>query len=249
MTAHRAARIGFGRNAAGYERARPEYQGEAVAWLAGQLDLRAGRTVLDVAAGTGKLTRALVATGAEVVAVEPVPEMRAVLERLLPDVRSLEGTAEALPVRGCAFDAVVVGQAFHWFAGGAALAEFHRVLRPGGRLGLVWNRRRVEEPLHRALSEIIEPYRGDEPAHRGDHWREALERTALFAPVAEHRACFEQALDTAGLIDRVASTSFIAALGEAQRAEVRERVGALAATHPHPLRLGYLSELCVYARR
>ncbi len=163
MSIHDEARRGFGRGADAYERGRPGYPPKAIRWLERRLELGPGRTVVDVGAGTGKLTRELVASGADVLAVEPVPAMRAVLERAVPEARALEGTAESLPVGDGSVDAIVVAQAFHWFDGPAALAEFHRVLRPDGRIALIWNRRLREQPLHRAISEIIEPYRGDTP--------------------------------------------------------------------------------------
>ena len=131
-----------------YERARPEYADEAVDWLVEELELGPGSRVLDLAAGTGKLTRQLVRRGLDVVAVEPSDEMRAVLERLLPEVEALAGTAEKIPLREAWVDAVTVGQAFHWFDQEAALAEMGRVLRPdGGGIALVWNRWDEEDPL------------------------------------------------------------------------------------------------------
>ena len=146
---HESAARGFARAPADYERGRPDYPAEAIAWLAQALALGPGRRVLDLAAGTGKLTRALAATGAEVVAVEPVDEMRAFIE-----AEALAGTAEAIPLPAAAVDAVTVGQAFHWFRGDEALAEIHRVLRPHGRLGLVWNLRDSANPFMAALSEL-----------------------------------------------------------------------------------------------
>ena len=123
---HPTAAAGFSLGAAAYERGRPGYPAEAIGWLAEQLGLRAGRTVLDLAAGTGKLTRALVETGAEVVAVEPVDEMRAQLEAAVPAARALAGTAEEIPLADGAVDAVTVAQAFHWFDRDAAFTEIHR---------------------------------------------------------------------------------------------------------------------------
>ena len=98
-----------------YERARPEYPAEAVDWIAAKLDLRPGRTVLDLGAGTGKLTRALIPTGARVIAVEPGDAMRAELERAVPSALALRGSAEAIPLGDNTVDAITVGQAFHWF--------------------------------------------------------------------------------------------------------------------------------------
>src|SRR5437588_5658396 len=115
MTVHESARRGFERHADAYERGRPNYPAEATAWLVTKLGLGPGRTVVDVGAGTGKLTRALLPSGATVIAVEPVAAMRAVLKRELPTVQAMNGTAESLPLPDASADAIVVGQAFHWF--------------------------------------------------------------------------------------------------------------------------------------
>ncbi len=248
MSIRGEASRGFGQGAAAYERGRPGYPPEAVQWLVAELRLEPGRTVLDVGAGTGKLTRELVSRGASVVAVEPVPAMRAVLEQAVPAARALDGTAEALPAANESVDAIVVASAFHWFDGPAAVAEFHRILRPGGRLALVWNRRRREQPLHAAISAIIEPYRGDAPsAYRGE-WRAPVLAGGLFGTVAEREVPFEQLVDADGLVDRVGSISFIAALPDAEREQVLARIRALAADREPPLRLGYINEAYVYER-
>jgi ubiquinone/menaquinone biosynthesis C-methylase UbiE len=248
MTIRDEARVGFQQGAAAYERGRPGYPAAAIQWLVEQLRLGPGRTVLDVGAGTGKLTRELVVSGAEVVAVEPVPAMRAVLEQSVPAAQAVDGTAEALPLPDGATDAIVAASAFHWFDGPAAVAEFHRVLRPGGRLALVWNRRRREQPLQAAINKIIEPYRGDAPnAYRGT-WREPVLSDGRFKSVGELEEPFEQLLDAAGLVDRVGSTSFIAALPAAERDRVLARVHAVGLEFGEPLRLGYTTEAYVYER-
>jgi ubiquinone/menaquinone biosynthesis C-methylase UbiE len=241
---HDAAARGFARSAEAYDRARPEYPAEAIAWLAERLGLRAGRTVVDLAAGTGKLTRPLAATGAEVIAVEPIAEMRA---RIGPAAaRSLEGTAEAIPLRDASADAVTVGQAFHWFDGAAALAEIHRVLRPGGALALVWNRRPLEHPVHAAIERILAPHRGDAPAHRSGAWRAAFETTALFGPLEERTFEHARPHDADALADRVGSTSFVAALDDGPQAEVIAAVRTLAADGP--VDLPYVCEALVCDR-
>jgi len=135
----RAAAIGFGRSAADYERGRPGYPRAAIELLAAQLGLWAGSRIVDLAAGTGKLTRVLDGRGWRVVAVEPVPEMRAQLRLAVPGVEVLDGTAEGLPFPGESVDAVFVAQAFHWFDVEAAAAEITRVLAPGGGLGVIRN--------------------------------------------------------------------------------------------------------------
>jgi ubiquinone/menaquinone biosynthesis C-methylase UbiE len=172
---HRAAAAGFSRSAGAYERGRPEYPAAALAQVVSRL--AAGDTVLDLAAGTGKLTRPLLAAGLNVIAVEPVAEMRAALP---PEAVALDGTAEAIPLQAGAVDAVTVGQAFHWFDGDAALTELHRVLAPGGLLALLWNRRVEDDPVNVAIEALLAPHRSGVPTHRGDAWRAAFERTSLF---------------------------------------------------------------------
>ncbi len=248
MSIHRDAARGFEQGADAYERGRPGYQREVVDWLSEVLELGPGRTVLDVAAGTGKLTRELVASGATVIAVEPVSAMRAVLERVVPDAQALDGTAEALPVDAGAVDAITAASAFHWFDGPVAAAEFHRVLRAGGRVALLWNRRRLDQPIHQAVDEIIGPYRRRTPSHHRGEWREPLESAGLFAPAAERQIPFEQVLDPDRFVDRFSSISFVAALPDAERERVIERLEAVAADADHPIRLGYTAEVYVYDR-
>src|SRR5262245_58367768 len=156
---HEAAAHGFSSAAASYEEGRPTYPSAAGAMLARALHLGTRSLVLDLPAGPGRLTALLVGTGATVVAVEPVAEMRAVLEGALPGVRALPGTAEAIPLEAGSVDAVTVGQAFHWFRGDEALVEIHRVLRPGGGLALLWNDRDTTVGWVGRLTELMEPHR------------------------------------------------------------------------------------------
>jgi SAM-dependent methyltransferase len=239
---HPAAARGFSRSADAYERGRPEYPREALDWLAARLGLAPGRRVLDLAAGTGKLTRELVRTGAAVTAVEPVAEMRSLLP---PEARSLEGTAEAIPLDAASVDAVTVAQAFHWFDGERALAEIHRVLVPGARLALVWNRR-GSDPVNAAIEELLAPHRGEVPTHHGGAWRGVLERTPLFGPAEDRRFENAQVLNADGLADRVGSTSFVAALGPGPRAALLDEVRALAGEGT--VELAYTTELEVFRR-
>jgi SAM-dependent methyltransferase len=218
------AAAGYARSVGAYQRGRPGYPPAAVDFLAARLRLGPGRTVVDLAAGTGKLTRPLLATGAEVVAVEPVAEMRSVLPA---GARGVDGTAEAMPLTDGSADAVTVAQAFHWFDGDAALAEIHRVLRPDGALALIWNRRRMDEPLNQAIEELLAPHRGHPSAFHTGAWRAAFERTKLFGPFEERVFCNEQSLDADGLVDRIASVSFIATLDEQERTKVLQAARAL----------------------
>jgi SAM-dependent methyltransferase len=244
VTIHESAQRGFARQADAYERGRPTYPPEAIAWLIDALGLAPGRVAVDVGAGTGKLTRALYPSGATLIAVEPVAEMRAVLERELPQARALEGTAESLPVDDGSVDVVVVGQAFHWFDAPAALTEFHRVLGDGGRLGLIWNVRDRRQQLQRAIDEITEPLRGDTPSQARGAWRTELERTELFELAAKFEVSFELQVDPDLAVDRIGSVSFVAALEDPRREEALERVRRLALEHPEPW--AYVTEMYVW---
>jgi SAM-dependent methyltransferase len=220
---HNTAVRGFSRSADAYERGRPGYPDAAVSLFASRLPARA--RVLDLAAGTGKLTRPLLAAGLEVIAVEPVAVMRSALPA---SVRALEGTAEAIPLAAAEVDGVAVGQAFHWFDGDTALPEIHRVLRPDGLLALLWNTRAEDDPVNRAIDELLAPYRRGTPTQRSKDWRAAFDRTTLFAPLEERGFPSEQRLDADGMEARVGSISFIAALDAPERARVAERARAIA---------------------
>lgn len=237
MSVHPSVLRGFGSAAAEYERARPTYPAEAVAWLVGRLGIAPGTTVVDLAAGTGKLTRLLVPTGARVIAVEPVDAMRAQLEAAVPAAEAVAAFAERLPFEDASIDAVTSAQAFHWFATDDALAEIARVLRPGARLGLIWNKRDQGDELQHRLTELIEELRTDEQTHVGDLWRPVVEQSPLFGPIAEATFSYVQELDADGLVARVASISFVAAASAEARAallaEVRDLAGDGVVRLPH----------------
>ena len=211
-----------------YERARPEYPPEAVAWVASRLDLDSDSTIVDLGAGTGKLTRALLATGAHVIAVEPGDAMRAELERALPDVQALRGAAESIPLDAGSVDCVAVGQAFHWFRHGEALPELHRVLRPGGGLALLWNSRDHAKPLQQEISELIAPF--VPPGRHGPaHWARGLEQGTFFTDPEEAHFPWVQQLDAENLAARIGSVSFVAAASPEKRAALDAQLREVAA--------------------
>ena len=219
---------GFDRVAEMYERARPGYPPAAVRFLAGRLDLHRGRTVVDLGCGTGKFTRALLPTGAAIVAVDPTPGMRAVFERVLPSVAVLPGTAERIPAPDGIADAVVAAQAFHWFRGRRALREIARVLRPGGRLGLVWNTRDDRHEIWRRISDLRESVRrGGAPAGE-NRWRSWFRGGGgPFGPVGERRFRHFQRLRPEQIVERVLSVSAVAVLPPSARRSVARRVRAI----------------------
>jgi len=161
-----------------------------------------------------------------------VEAMRTALTRSLPEVQALAGTAEGIPLPDASIDAVAVGQAFHWFDGDAALAEIHRVLRPGGRLGLIWNVKDESVDWIEKLGGIMESYRGDAPRVASGAWKDAFARTTLFTSLQRARFSFVHEADFAAVVARVTSVSFIAALPPAEFARVVEKVRVLLATHP-----------------
>jgi SAM-dependent methyltransferase len=216
--ARTARAASFGGVADVYERARPDYPVDAVRWLAG----KPPRRVLDLAAGTGKLTRALVAAGHDVVAVEPSEPMLERLRAVVPAAEAWNGTAESIPIAEASVDVVTVAQAFHWFDAAAALDEIARVLRPGGTVALVWNTRDEREPWVRRLSELIGSERLDE-ADLGAVFTERVPFGALERRLFRH----EQRLSRAALLDLVSSRSYCATRSPQEREDVLDGVGAL----------------------
>lgn len=231
---HRAAARGFGRGADEYVRARPGYPGPVFDLLADHGGLGPGASVLDLAAGTGKLTEGLVQRGATVIAVEPVAAMRERLVALLPATTALDGVAEALPLPDAGVDLVTVGQAFHWFDAPAALREIRRVLRPGGTLALIWNVRDETIDWVRAVGDLGEAAGGGRPydKHTSVDWERILAAAGGFGPVREDWFPNWQEVDAETVVDRVASTSWVSALPDDERTAVLEDVRALLEVHP-----------------
>jgi len=243
---------GFDAAAAIYERSRPEYPAEAIDLLGRFLPLRVGGRILDLGAGTGKLSRLAAARGAAAVALEPSAEMARRARG--PGVFALRGVAEAIPLRRHSVDAICAASAFHWFDGRRALAEAHRVLRHGGRLALLWNRRDDDIPWVAALSEILNRCEGEWPRYRTGAWRAAFDEARdMFRPLEEAHFPNAHALAPEGVVERVASVSFVAAMPEAQRARVLEEVRSLLDLHPDTagrdeLLLGYRTDVFLWDR-
>ncbi len=249
-TVHDTAARGFTAAADAYERARPGYPADAVAAIVERLDLRPGRVLLELGAGTGKLTRLLVPSGVRILALEPVPAMRAKLATAVPSAELIDGAAEAIPLPAVSVDAVVVAQAFHWFDTIRALSEIHRVLRPGGHLLLAWNRRDESVPWVRAMGDLLRELEAGEP--RG--WRGVLEACALFESLRSVSFRYAQQLTRAGVLDRVGSISHVAAADSATREAVLARLTTVLDTSPDTagrqvVELPYDTEVMWAARR
>jgi SAM-dependent methyltransferase len=238
---HQVAAKGFGAEAAAYDRGRPSYPPDAVDWLASMLRIRPGCRVADLAAGTGKLTELLASRGCDLVAVEPVGAMRNRLRTRLPDTALVAGVAEAMPLAAASLDAVTVAQAFHWFHPDQAMAELARVIRPGGRLGLIWNARdrgvdwvdRVWTIMDRV--ERHAPWRdhGQGGPRGASRWSErVLAERPGWSPWTEATFYHVQRLTHDQVIDRIRSVSHIAALPPARQQAVLGEIAAILTEHP-----------------
>ncbi len=241
-------RSGFSSGADVYERARPGYSHDSVAHLVESLGLGPGSLILDVASGTGKLTRALVAVGATCIAAEPSASMRESFAQAVPGVLQVGADALRLPFADDSFDAVTVAQAFPWFATTDVLAEFARVLRPGGGLGLIWNERDESDSLVAELTRISK-WDVHQPYPVGRDFGAVIDASGCFGPVTRTRFRFTQQLDRTAFVEQVASRSYIVVLPEDRRRAILDDVAALAAGHGEPLGLPYLVDLfCARAR-
>jgi SAM-dependent methyltransferase len=218
----RAQATSFGVAAEAYERGRPPYPSEAIDWLLPEHATR----VLDLGAGTGKLTRQLRERGLEVIAVEPSAGMRDQLRRAVPGVPVLGGKAEQLPLATGSVDAILVAQAWHWVEPELAVPEAARVLTPGGRLGLLWNRRVEGVGWVSELSSIMGSSRSP------DAGRQSPQIPSPFGPVERFNADWVHHLTQAAMIDWVASRSYVITLPEAQRHSVLGQVRRLLDDHP-----------------
>lgn len=223
----------FDRGAERYERNRPGYPPAAVRYLVRELGIGRGRTIVDLASGTGKLTRALLPYGAAVVAVEPTVGMRRVFERELPRTAIVDGTAEAMPLPDGFADAIVVAQAFHWFRTGAALREIRRVLRPGGGLGLVWNVRDPSLPFTGRIERLLSHCWQEVPPAPGQRWRRAFRQAnRRFGRLSKRSFRHGQRLAVGAVVEEVLSVSSVASRGPAIQRQVAKEVRAILAADP-----------------
>ena len=199
--------------------------------------------VAELGAGTGIFTRQLVDLGRAVIAVEPVISMRTLMAESVPEAEVRIGSAEAIPMDDGTANTIVASQSFHWFDYRPALDEIHRVLRPGGHLVTVWNVRDESVPWVAALTELVDRFAGNTPRYRDMHWRRAINSDARFGSVDEWRIANPYPTTVEGVVDRVLSTSFIAALtpdkAEAVAEQAREIVADLGEHFDYP----YVSQL------
>ena len=211
-----------------YERGRPEYAPAVDGAIAAELSIPPAGPVLDLAAGTGKLTRALLGLGLDVVAVEPQPQLRELLAASVGHERVREGLAEAIPLPDESVAAVTVADAFHWFDHAPALAEIRRVLRPGGGLAVLsavpdWS----GASWAHEVGTLIAGMRTAHPKFDGPAWQESVRGTGGWTEPREIRVITSQPTTPERMVDYVASMSWVASLPEDQRAETLAKVGKI----------------------
>jgi SAM-dependent methyltransferase len=229
---HDAAARGFEAAVDRYERGRPTYPDDAVAFLVRTLSIGEGTDVVELGAGTGKFTALLVPTRAQIVALEPVAAMRQALERNCPSVTAIDGTAEEIPLDNGSADTVVAAQSFHWFDADRALHEIHRVLRPDGTLGMIWNVRDEATDWSERLTAIFDRLTGDGPRYRDMRWRGAFARTELFGPLHHQLSYHVHKVTREQFLDRVLSVSYVASAPDDEREHVIAEVEEMLDTDP-----------------
>ena len=247
MSIHAQAE-GYEKNAGSYARGRPEYPAEMIVWMRELTGVTAGDRVVDLGAGTGKFTRALVALGLEVTAIEPVDAMRAQLFAALPGVTAIGGVAQNLALGDATVDLVTCAQSFHWFADDAAVDEIARVLIPGHFLILVWNQRDMSNPIQAMLEEFLVQHQDPEIPHSPDRrWKPVIDRSRRFEFIEEVQFRHVHELDRAGVADRLRSMSVYSSLTQEVQRTTIERVEAMV---PPGGRVGlpYFSEAFAYRR-
>jgi len=203
-----------------YDRGRPPYDERAVALLRDGLGLSSGAPVLELGAGTGQLSRALLAAGLDVTAVEPLAHMRALLSRTVGGDRVLEGVAEDIPVRDGAVDAVLAADSFHWFDETRAMPEIRRVLRPGGGVAILRSISTLDAAWSEELWRIVHAERPDHPAFAERGAAAALEDDPAFGDVVEASLSTEWVIDRDGILAFLSSISWVGALAEGPRTQL-----------------------------
>lgn len=221
--------------AGAYERGRPDYPAAVVGALVAELELAPGAAVVDLAAGTGKLTRALLGGGLDVVGIEPLDSMREVLAGKVGTERALAGLAEAIPLPDGSQAAVTVADGFHWFDAEPALADIRRVLAPGGGLALLasipdW----TGASWAHEMGELMDELRPEHPYFDGPSWEEALAVAGGWSRPREIRVTVNRPARPESMADYLSSVSWVAAMEEARRTEVLTRMRSMVAAGETP---------------
>lgn len=211
---HAAVQYGFSRSADLYDRARSGYPPAVADRLFKNLKLNPNSRVLELAAGTGKFTERLRQATSDLTVVEPMAAMRELLQSRMPDVRVMDAIAEAVPLPAASFDFIFAATAYHWFDPDESYSELHRLLRPGGGVGLIWTTWSSENlpEWYRAIRKLILPFEGTAPRYKHMKWREPFDKNDEFQMLQFERYDVSRAMTMAEIIDRMLSISYVSAL-------------------------------------
>ena len=224
---HPAAQKGFSSAAELYQHARPDYPQDIIMWLKTELELNQDSVVVDLGAGTGKFLPYLKQITPHIIAVEPVSEMLEQLKIVHPDVQAIQARSDEIPLQNASIDAVLCAQSFHWFANAESLKEIHRILKPHGHLGLIWNQRDEQVDWVKALADLLASHEGDTPRFHSGLWKKAFETSEmqtyfqlpkLMTFQQPHRGTVEHVVS-----QRLLSTSFIAAMPDVWQVQMKQQ--------------------------
>lgn len=222
---HPTAQDAFDKNAQSYQQARPDYPPEIIPWLIQNFQIDNLTTAIDLGAGTGKFTRVLTHTDAHILAIEPVDDMAKQFMHIHPNIELIRAFSHAMPLKSQSVDLVMSAQAFHWFAHINTLQEIHRILKPNGHLGLIWNYRDNSHAWVQEISNFIATFEGNTPRFHHFNWKEVFNHQNLFKAVYEkrfsyiHRGTVEKVV-----CQRLLSTSFISTLTNTEKKEIQDHL-------------------------
>ena len=219
---HPAAQHGFSSAAKLYQDVRPNYPQDIIVWLTQDLQLNEQSKVIDLGAGTGKFLDYLKQATANIVAVEPIAEMLEQLKIVHPEVQTQQAFSHQILLNSNSIDAILCAQSFHWFANNETLAEIHRLLKPDGHLGLVWNQRDESVDWVKALADFIAEYETDTPRFHSQEWQKVFLDQKLFKLENEKKFSHHQTGSVENVVSkRLLSTSFIAAMPALKQLELK----------------------------
>lgn len=247
MMTHTEAKIGYAQPKQSYEQGRPSYPKGAVTTLLHKINVTENSKVLEVGAGSGKFTKLLVSDFPNLTASEPVQGMIDQFSINLPKTPIYKASAESLPFPDQIFDSVVCAQAFHWFDSKEALIEFSRVLKKRGTLGFIWNTKDTSYEWVAQLEGLIDDYQGETPRYKTGQWKSAFSSNPqIFSPLEKEIFSYEHEGTKETIIQRVLSTSFIAALPNAEKEKVKEKAEHILSqyfTNSNKMIMPYITEI------
>ncbi len=229
---HEMAATGFNLDSDAYERGRPEYPVAVADFFKNELRFNPLTRIGELGAGTGKFTRTLLKTGAEITPMEPVEGMRRKFRAIYPNFELLSSPAEKIDLRNSSLDVVAAAQAAHWFDAPKAAVEIHRVLKTAGHLVLVWNVRDETSGIFRELTRIMEKYEGTTPRYKSMKWKAGFDQSGLFSTFRLAEFPHTQHGTAETIVDRVGSVSFMSALPSEEKAKALKKVREIVSHHP-----------------